>query len=153
MKRTISNCDDLIDSRDVIARISELTDERDDLRQAIDDAEEVADVDDPKSMEAAKAARIALGEWEESDEGLELAALLSLQEDAEGGDWEYGETLIKDDYFTEYAEELARDIGAVDRDTDKWPYNHIDWEAAAEELKQDYTCVNYDGVDYWIRSC
>jgi hypothetical protein len=147
MTRAISNCDDLIDSRDVIARINELIEERDDLQQVIYD-----DVENPESMEAAKAAREALLDWKESDEGLELDVLLRLQDEAEGGDWEYGETLIRDSYFEQYAQDLAEDIGAVNNDTDKWPFNHIDWEAAADELKQDYTCVDYDGVDYWIRT-
>lgn len=142
-RRTISNSDDLIDSRDVIERINELSETRDELLYQIDAAED---------KEEAEAAKIALEDWEESDEGLELKVLLKLQEEAEGGDWEYGETLIRDSYFEQYAQDLAEDIGAVNNDTDKWPFNHIDWEAAADELKQDYTCVDYDGVDYWIRT-
>lgn len=63
----------------------------------------------------------------------------------------YEPTLIRDSYFTTYAEELADDIGAIDRDA-RWPLNHIDWEAAASELQMDYTSVTLDGIDYWIRS-
>lgn len=140
--KAISNSDDLIDSRDVIERINELSETRDELLYQIDAAED---------KEEAEAAKIALEDWEESDEGLELKVLLKLQEEAEGGDWEYGETLIRDSYFEQYAQDFAEEIGAVDRDA-QWPANHIDWEAAADELKQDYTCVDYDGVDYWIRT-
>lgn len=143
MKRTISNSDDLIDSRDVIERINELSETRDELLYQIDAAE------DKEETEVAKA---DLEDWDNSDEGLELKMLLKLQEEAEGGDWEYGEVLIRDSYFDQYARDLADDIGAIDRDAN-WPLNHIDWEAAADELKQDYTCVDFDGVDYWIRSC
>ena len=72
----------------------------------------------------------------------------------------YEPTLIREDYFTEYAQELAEDIcpwpsGSSERDALAWwPYRHIDWEAAADELKYDYTTVEYDGDTYYIRrSC
>lgn len=65
-------------------------------------------------------------------------------------DWEYGATLIKASYFTEYAEEYAKDTGEVS-DTDRWPYCHIDWEAAAESLLSDFSCVEFLGIDYYVR--
>ncbi len=82
----------------------------------------------------------------------ELKALKELAEEAEGycGDWKYGATLIRDSYFEEYAEQLAEDIGAIQKGA-SWPNTCIDWEKAADELKQDYTCVDFDGVDYWVR--
>lgn len=62
-------------------------------------------------------------------------------------------TLIAEDDFEEYAEELATDLGYIDDEQgNRWPFNHIDWEAAADELKQDYTTVEYDGDTYYIRS-
>ena len=60
-------------------------------------------------------------------------------------------TLIAEDYFQTYAEEMAYDIGAIDPDAG-WPNNHIDWKAAAEELSYDYSAVTLDGHDYLIRS-
>lgn len=117
----VSNSQDVIDSRDVIERIKEL--------------EEIIEDGSPTHAEKE-----------------ELEDLKKLQEEAEGSpDWEYGETLVRDSYFEDYAEELARDTGSVDEDA-KWPMNHIDWEAAADELKQDYFSVDFGGVDYWIRS-
>lgn len=82
----------------------------------------------------------------------ELKVLKELEEEASGSpDWKYGETLIRDSYFEDYARELADDIGAVDSKAG-WPNNCIDWEKAAEELQQDYMSVNFDGIDYWIRA-
>jgi len=79
-------------------------------------------------------------------------AFEELAKEAEGSpDWEHGETLIRDSYFEEYAQELAEDTGMVKGD-EGWPLNHIDWEAAADELKNDYFSVDFDGVEYWIRS-
>lgn len=60
-------------------------------------------------------------------------------------------TLIDKDYFVTYAEELADDIGAVDRDA-SWPLTHIDWDAAADDLKQDYSEAEFDGHTYYTRS-
>lgn len=115
--------DDVIDSRDVIEAIEELEAQLDD---------EGANMD-------------------EDDKEL-LSALRALAEEAEGyaPDWHYGATLISDDYFEQYAEELADDIGAINRN-DRWPLNHIDWTAAAAELKQDYTSVAFGDVKYWTR--
>lgn len=60
-------------------------------------------------------------------------------------------TLIADDYFQDYARELAEEIGAIPSDY-SWPASHIDWKAAADALRMDYTNYTYGGVQYWGRS-
>lgn len=119
--KKIDNHEDIIDSRDVIERIAELT----------------------RGWES--------GELDD-DEAHELATLRALADEGEryAEDWRHGATLISENYFTEYAQELAEDIGVLDRDA-RWPANHIDWEAAANELKIDYNEVDYDGVTYYVR--
>lgn len=110
------NHDDVIDSRDIIERISDLEGTTD------------------------------------ADEQAELESLEALAKEAEGSpDWEYGETLIRDSYFADYAQELAEEIGAIKGD-EGWPLNCINWKQAARELQQDYFSVEFDGIDYWIRS-
>lgn len=88
----------------------------------------------------------------DDDEREELERLVRL--DAYGrayfSDWEYGTILVIDSYFVEYAKELAYDIGAVNTHA-SWPNNHIDWSSAAEDLKQDYTAVEYGDTTYWGR--
>ena len=88
----------------------------------------------------------------DDDDQAELDALLALA--AEGADyapdWEYGEVLIRDSYFRDYAMELAEDVGAISTDA-KWPNNCIDWDKAARELQMDYTAIDFAGVTYWIR--
>jgi tetrahydromethanopterin S-methyltransferase subunit B len=155
MTRTISNSDDVIDSRDVIERIAELESERQDLTDALTTAQtEYFDTLESRTDDAKQTlddAQQALDEWDEEN-GAELKALQALADEASGSpDWKYGETLIRDSYFEEYAQELAEDIGAIKTDA-SWPNNHIDWEAAADALKQDYMSVEFDGVEYWIRA-
>lgn len=97
--------------------------------------------------------RIAyLSDTDDPGEQEELSSLLSLQEEAEGysPDWRYGVGLIRDSYFTEYAQQFAEDIGAISNDQ-SWPNYCIDWEQAARDLQVDYTCVDFDGVEYWVR--
>lgn len=137
MARTISNGDNIIDSRDVIARIAELESERDDIEHA------------PADDESA----LTLEEFDTGDDGQELKTLRALAEECEGyvSDWRHGEALIRDSYFEDYARQLAEDIGAINRDA-RWPNDCIDWEKAADELRQDYTSVDFDGITYWVRS-
>ncbi len=144
----ITNTDDLIDVRDIIARVEELEEERGDLQSATDDCD---------SAEQEREAIAALDAWNESDEAAELATLSELLSDLAGcggdeqwrGDW-YPVTLVRDSHFTEYAQELADDIGAMDTAA-TWPHTCIDWEWAARELQMDYSSVEFDGVTYWYR--
>lgn len=130
---SISNSNAVIDSRGVIARIKE-------LQEALDNVQSDRDEDDLQL----ELEDLTFGDQEELD------ALKALAEEAEGyGDWAHGETLINKSYFTEYAEQLAEDIGAIDRKV-IWPLNHINWEAAAEDLLQDYTAVDFDGITFYV---
>lgn len=117
----IGNDEDVIDSRDVIARIEHLE------NQGVDE----------------------LDEYEQSE-------LLALRELAQEGsaylaDWDHGESLIRDSYFQTYAEELAEEVGAISSEN-QWPLTYIDWERAADALKQDYSEIDFDGVTYWARA-
>lgn len=67
-------------------------------------------------------------------------------------DFWYGETLVNDDYFTEYTRQLADDIGYITPEMHRWPYSHIDWEAAADELRGDYTKFEWQGHTYLARA-
>jgi hypothetical protein len=119
MTDEISNTDDVIDSRDIIARIEEL-----------------------ESL---------MGPETTEDEIAELEALKALAAEAEpyAPDWIYGAALIRDSYFEQYAEELVKDCGYIPQGIPSWI--EIDWEATAENIKVDYTSVEFDDVTYWIR--
>jgi len=157
MRGAPSNTDDVIDSRDVIARIEELEGERAGLVEVAADAEaavnEAATEDDAEDAQSEHADAVtALAEWDTSDEGQELKTLKALAEQGEGySDWEHGETLIRESYFQDYAQDLAEDCGMIPKDL-AWPCTCIDWEQACRELKMDYTEVDFDGVSYFMRA-
>lgn len=135
-----SNSDDVIDPGDVIEAIEELS--------------------EGEHIDIAVLAAEALAGSKDADYLLSLVRLATEAADCE--DWQYGATLIRDSYFTEYAQELADDLGsfrvrhAYDRRQDRdlsseWPFTCIDWEHAARELQSDYTAVDFGGVTYWVR--
>lgn len=143
-----TNHDDIIDSRDIIARIEELGDS---LRAACDQSYGEAGATDAQ-FPAWLAKVKSDTDSEHYDELTEWLALKALADEAEGcADWQHGEQLIRDSYFETYAQELADDCGMINSDS-TWPNNCIDWEKAARELQMDYTSVDFDGVTYWIRS-
>ncbi len=84
----------------------------------------------------------------DADEAELLGELCNLE--ASVVDWQHGEALVRDDYFEDYARELAEDVGAVDRDA-AWPMTCIDWPAAARALLQDYYEFEIDGRTYYAR--
>lgn len=92
----------------------------------------------------------------DEDEQHELEVLQEIASEASGyaADWQHGEALILDSYFEEYAQDLAADIGATNRNA-TWPNMYIDWAEAAKALQEDYTAVDvtFNGREYsyWIR--
>lgn len=148
----ITNSENTIDSRDVIARIEYLNPWKvEDKRTAY--------VEEFKTQEEAQGyideqpedERGHLVAVEYTDEAEELKALQDLAQEGEDNaeDWQYGATLIHEDYFETYAEEYASDLR--DYDEAQWPFMHIDWAAAADHLKMDYSEVEFDGQTYYVR--
>ena len=86
-------------------------------------------------------------DWTELTEELKkLQALLDDAVSRSGSPEQF--TLIRDDHFRDWAEDWAEGLGP----TTGWPYDHIDWDKAADALKQDYGQVDFDGETYWVRS-
>jgi hypothetical protein len=118
---------DVIDVRDVIARVETLEDECDDT-SALNTPEARA----------------------------ELAALRALLDELKGyggdeewrGDW-YPAQLIDDCYFTEYTIQLLEDCGDLPRNLPD--YIAVDWERTARNIRVDYSAVEVDGRTYWYR--
>ena len=158
-RNTPRNSDSVIDSRDIIERIAELESELEDLVSYVFEAQETLDAlnaDDPldtvetveTALKALSAAQEALETWDGQDE---LKALKALAEEAEGyaPDWYHGATLIHENHFTEYCQEMLEDCGDLPKGLPS--YIVIDWEATADNLKQDYTEVDFYGETYLVR--
>ena len=133
-----------LDTRDLEKRREELQDELDSLKEDL--AEKRADADCP--VEDLLDVEEELDEWQEENQE-ELEELTSLSEEI--CEWQDGATLIPEDKFTEYCQELLEDIGDLPRDLPH--YIIIDWEATADNLKADYIEVEYQGTTYLVRNC
>jgi hypothetical protein len=76
-----------------------------------------------------------------------LVAILDLRVEVGPEEWENGVRLIPEDEFEAHARDEAETIGAISSEA-AWPCNCIDWERAARELKMDYRCVQFEGMEY-----
>jgi hypothetical protein len=146
MTTSITNDEDIIDTRELIARIEDLESMKAALEEDVENA--------TTQVEASDATR-ALNVFAQ-DEGLELKLLLDFASECETlRDYHYGETLIRETYFTTYIERLIDECYPMPEgfDSGNWPFSHMkfDFEGAAEEAKIDYTCIEFDGVTYYAR--
>jgi len=60
-------------------------------------------------------------------------------------------TLIREDDFAAFAKQEANEIGLVTEVDDNWLFDCIDWQKAADKLKEDYFDIEIEGVDYLYR--
>jgi hypothetical protein len=66
-------------------------------------------------------------------------------------DWRYGSIVVAEDHFEDYARQLAEELGLINADAG-WPARNIDWAAAADELKMDYSSAeDPNGNTWWAR--
>ena len=116
---------DIIDVRDIIARVEDLRDECDETS--------------------------ALNTLESRQELKELESLLA-EVQGLGGDeqWEgewYPVTLIRESYFESYMDEMLEDIGDIPKNIPSYMKIVIDYDA----LRMDYTSVDIGKLVYWTR--
>lgn len=156
--------------------IDELNDrlaELEDLRAVLSDAEENLNLAQAELVEARDNERTEEEiegrereiETRESDvekaksdfgtaEELELKKLEDLKSEigeSRGKISEDGGPFVDERDFEDYAQELADELGLIDRNA-SWPLNCIDWAYAAKELLSDYISIEWDGNTYLYRS-
>ena len=127
-----------ISTQDLADRLEELENELDNLEKAVDDADEEDDIDSTQEE---------LSDWLEENNG-ELKELTSLKEEI-GSAWG-DETLIPEDEWESYVQDLCEDCGYIAKDFPWWI--EIDWTATAKNVAQDYSVVTYQEWDYYVRS-
>lgn len=79
-----------------------------------------------------------------ADELKEIQEIDSVEDEV--GDLYEGYTLILYDDFEEYVQELVIELGYIPSDKPWWI--EIDWSETAENLKMDYSEVEYEGETY-----
>jgi hypothetical protein len=138
---------DIIDIRDVIARVEELREELTNVKDEVGEQEQ----------------EMGLNEWCISidknnhpfgDSVEELQTLEDLLgelrgyggDEQWGGDW-YPATLIKESYFEEYMDDMLEDIGDLPKNIPSYLKIVVDYDA----LKQDYSEVEFEGNTYYYR--
>ena len=129
MKTSLNLDDNIIAIEDIIERIEEL-----EAEQPLKNDDDLAELDKLKAiMEELKGNG---GDWEWD------------------GDW-YPQMLISEDYFTDYIKELIDDCYEMPKEMNSgsWPYRHItiDYDAAAEEAKHDYSSLDIGGTEFFYR--
>lgn len=137
---------DCIDTRDLIER-------RDELKQQILDSfletfEHYEDQTD--DFEDILFEEEEIQSWKEYwlDEIAEIGEIEKI-EDELGSEFDYGVTLVHEDYWEEYVEDLLIDCGYISKDFPSWI--EIDWSATAKNVKVDYIEVEYQGETYYGR--
>ena len=95
----------------------------------------------------------------------EMQDLIDAREDLEDWNADYGERwmslnvlfeeisrdieLIPENEFIDYVQDLLSDIGDLPRNI-PW-YIEIDWEATADNIRQDYSQLDFEGETYLYR--
>lgn len=133
---------DIIDTRDIIARIEEMESLLEDMSEADREADKVSPTESVTD--------------EYHDMHCELLDLKAIMEEMKGyggdeqwrGDW-YPVTLIRESYFVDYVQEILEDCGEIPSNLPH--YIHIDWESTARDVKVDYSSVTIDDVEYLYR--
>ena len=143
----------IIDTRDLYKRQQELQSELETLQDAVSEAQEALneceDAEDREVLaDSFNKAQDDLADWQ-SEYQEELDELNDLESEV-GDNFMHGETLIDEDDFVEYVQDLAEDMGATAGDDHSWLV--IDWEATADNVKMDYSSCEYQGTTYLFRS-
>jgi len=112
---------DVFDSRDIEDRIEEL---KDILNSNVDD--------DKENLQ---------------DEIEELKELETLRDDVGSCEWDFGITFIHEDYFDEYAEDFFNEIYTIPDNIS----SYIDYEKFSNDLKHDYSVVEFRGKTFYYR--
>lgn len=149
-----------IDTRDLYQEQDTLLGESHVLAESIEEAKArvtLLHIDgeepDPDALAEAEEAVVdaekAFAEFEQDEErGGRMLELQSLLDDV-GSEASHGVTLVREDHFADYVEQFLTDCGEIPRDFPN--YIVIDWEATADNVREDFNSVTYEGETYLYR--
>ena len=144
----------VIDTRDIQDRIDEIESDIESLEEEISELSEEIDELDEDDSGNKNEIDLKLDDIEDKrgqieDLQEELSMLLDVKQEVP--EFSYGETLIHENYWVEYVQELCEDCGYISKDFPYWI--EIDWEATAKNVAMDYSTIELDGNTYYFRSC
>lgn len=167
---------DVLDSRDIEARIDELESERSDWEDERKEWDELVEQirvienektvfessDDPEDPDAEFPGQGELDRLQDELDNMhepddefeyqdELDTLVEMRDEVGSSEWTYGLTLVHESYWVEYVEEFVKDIGDIPHNVPS--YIEIDWEATASNIKVDYAEVTVENETYFYRMC
>lgn len=146
---------DIVSPSALEKRITELEEERAELEETVKSTEatlafaELNEANTEEEQEDVATAKAELEMWDNSSEQEELKELMALRDEM-GSSWDNDEALINDKDWVEYAQNLIEDIGDLPKDLPS--YIVIDWDATADNVKQDYSSVDFQGNTYYYRN-
>ena len=139
----------ILDTRDLV-------EEREDLKQEILDsfletfehyAEQTEEFEDILFDEE------EIQSWKEDwqEELDEIAEIDRVEDEVCNGEFDSGTTLISEYDFQEYCEDFVRDCGDLPRNLPFYIENNIDWSGIADDMRQNYSEVEYQGITYLFK--
>ena len=137
----------VLDTRDLIEKREELKEKIfNDFLECFPQYEDMTDSYDDILMEEEE-----IQDWKEgwSEEIEHIEEIDSIEEEI-GSEFDYGTTLIDEYDMEEYVKDLLEELGYIPKDFPSWI--EIDWSSTADNVKQDYSEVTYQGTEYYYRS-
>lgn len=134
-----------MDSRDLIEKREELK------QQVLDSFNETFPQYETDDFEDILFEEEEIQNWKEDwlDEIAEITDIEKLEDEVSCSEFNFGIYFIEEGDFVDYVEDLLKDCGDIPRDFPSWI--EIDYENTAENVKQDYSEVEYRGVTYLYR--
>ena len=131
----------------------DLQTEREELKQQILDSflEEFPQYEDmTESFEDIRFEEEEIENWKDGwYTELQVIEEIDKLEDEIGSEFEYGVTLIEEDEFEDYCQELLEDAGYISKDFPSWII--IDWDATCDNMREDYSELTFGGTSYLYR--
>lgn len=141
-----------VDSRDLLERVEELK------QQVLDSFLETFEhyADQTETFKDILFEEEEIQSWKEGwlDEIEEITDIERLEDEISpyaGDSFEDGIFLIEDIDFQDYCEQFVEDCGYISRDMPSLIRNNINWEVIADDMRQDYTEVEFRGTNYLYR--
>lgn len=134
-----------MDTRDLIERREELKE------QILTDFQETFPQYEVETYEDIAFAEEEIQSWVEGfeEELIEIEAIDNLENEI-GSEFSFGVSLIEEEDFEDYCEELLKDCGYISSDFPSWI--EIDWSETANNMRADYSEIDFMGETYLYRA-